>query len=66
MDPGILPEAVSLDIEFTEDIYIQWPLLTATVRVDPTALDNLAGSATGSQDYKSTVREMIDKRGSRE
>jgi general secretion pathway protein J len=65
-DTGILPEAVSLDIEFTDDIYIQWPLLTAAVRVDPSALDNLAGSATGSQDYKSTVRDMIDKRGSRE
>jgi len=58
-DPGHLPEAVSLDIEFTEDIYIRWPLLNASVRVDPTALDDLA---VDQLDYSTSIRSLIDKR----
>lgn len=65
-EPGILPEAVSLAIEFTEDVYIQWPLLTAAVRVDPTALDSLAGGSSGSLDRKATVRDLMDKRGTQQ
>jgi general secretion pathway protein J len=38
---GVLPVSVSLDIEFTEDVYLSWPLLTASVRVDSSALKEL-------------------------
>jgi general secretion pathway protein J len=59
---GLLPDAVSLDIEFTEDVYIQWPLLNASVRVDPSALDDLAPDQVGQQDYSTSIRDLIDKR----
>lgn len=36
-----LPESVSLSIEFTEEVYILWPLLTAAVRIDSEGLGNL-------------------------
>ena len=57
-----LPEAVSLEIEFTEDLYIKWPLLTASVRVDPSALDSLASDQAGQPDYSTSIRDLIDKR----
>lgn len=59
---GLLPDAVSLEIEFTEDVYIHWPLLTASVRVDPSALDDLSTDQVGQQDYSSSIRTLIDKR----
>jgi len=62
---GLLPEAVSLDIEFTEEVYIQWPLLTASVRVDPSALEGLVTDQVGGkvgQDYGTAIRDLIDKR----
>jgi general secretion pathway protein J len=59
---GRLPDAVSLEIEFTGDVYIQWPLLTASVRVDPSALDELAPGQVGQQDYSTAIRTLIDKR----
>lgn len=57
--PGQLPEAVSLEIEFAEEVYIRWPLLMASVRVDPTALNDLLA---GQSDYTTAIRELIDKR----
>jgi len=63
---GMLPDAVSLDIEFTEDVYIQWPLLNASVRVDPSALDDLAPDQVGQQDYSTSIRDLIDKRKQRQ
>ena len=59
---GLLPDAVSLEIEFTEDVYIHWPQLTASVRVDPSALDDLSNDQLGQQDYGSSIRTLIDKR----
>ncbi len=57
--PGQLPEAVSLEIEFAEEVYIRWPLLMASVRVDPTALNDLLA---GQSDYTTAIRQLIDKR----
>jgi general secretion pathway protein J len=60
--PTVLPQSVSLKIEFVEEVYIHWPLLTAAVRVDPTALDSLAGEMVGEMDYATAIRSLIDKR----
>jgi general secretion pathway protein J len=60
--PTVLPQSVSLKIEFVEGVYIHWPLLTAAVRVDPTALDSLAGEMVGEMDYATAIRSLIDKR----
>ena len=63
--PGVLPESIALDIEFIEDVYIQWPMLTASVRIDPVALANLGpdqviGSET--RDYSGAIQDMINRR----
>jgi len=62
---GILPESIALDVEFSDDVYIQWPLLTASVRLDPVALadlapDQMVGSAP--RDYGSAIQDMINRR----
>jgi hypothetical protein len=36
--------------------------LTASVRVDPSALDELATDQPAQQDYSSSIRDLIDKR----
>jgi general secretion pathway protein J len=58
----LIPEAVSLEIEFTEDVYIRWPLLTASVRVDPSALNDLAANLLGERDLDKSIKDLIDKR----
>jgi len=62
---SILPESIALDVEFSDDVYIQWPLLTASVRLDPVALadlapDQMVGSAP--RDYGSAIQDMINRR----
>lgn len=58
-----LPASVSLDIEFTEDVYLKWPLLTASVRVDSSALEELGGGTQGNSSYSTAIQDMIKKRG---
>ncbi|MBT8048776.1 MAG: prepilin-type N-terminal cleavage/methylation domain-containing protein [Xanthomonadales bacterium] len=60
--PDVLPESVSLDVEFADEVYIQWPLLTASVRVDPAALQGLESNMGIREDYSTTIRDMINKR----
>ena len=60
-EPEDIPEAVSLNIEFSEEIYIRWPELTASVRVDPSAVDDLAAVNAGRPDYKTSIQKLIDK-----
>ena len=52
----------TLEIEFTEDVYIQWPLLTASVRVDPSALNDLAADMLGERDLDKSIKDLIGKR----
>ena len=59
-----LPAAVSLDIEFNEDVYIQWPLLTTSVKTEFSgvqAIENQPGVM--STDYSSAIRDLMNKRG---
>jgi general secretion pathway protein J len=66
-EPGRLPESIALEIDFIEDVYIQWPLLTASIRVDPAALADLAPAGTltegDDRDYRSVIQDMINRRG---
>jgi general secretion pathway protein J len=64
-DPAKLPLAVSLDIEFNEEVFVRWPLLTASVRVDAQALRNLAGEL-GIEQSRSTSRRKMKQRRTRE
>jgi hypothetical protein len=61
-ETGMLPESVALDIEFVDEVYLQWPLLTAAVRIDPAALDDLAGSQAADPSYGATIRDLINRR----
>jgi len=65
-DQTTLPESVALDIEFQEDVYIRWPLLTATVRIDPAALAELAPDQAGQVDYSTSIQNLINRRGKQE
>ena len=61
--PGVLPASVALDIEFTEDVYLKWPLLTASVRVDSSALDDLIQDDRPT--YRQVIQDMINRGGNR-
>jgi len=62
-DLGVLPESIALDIEFVDDVYIQWPMLTAAVKIDPSALTDLIEGAEGAnRDYRSVIQDMINRR----
>lgn len=64
--PDMLPVSVALDIQFVDEVYIRWPLLMASVRTDPTALNDLAGSMAGTAAYGTTIRDLINRRKNRE
>jgi general secretion pathway protein J len=59
---GLLPESVSLEIDFEEDVYIKWPLMTASVRVDSSALDDLRIDQEAQTDYATAIQDLINKR----
>jgi general secretion pathway protein J len=61
-NPETLPLAVSLDIEFNEEVYVMWPQLIASVRVDAQALSELAGEQGVEQNYSTAIQKMIRNR----
>jgi len=67
-DVNVLPESIALEIEFIDDVYIQWPLLTASVRIDPAALADLVEGVEGgsNRDYQSVIQDMIKRRRTRQ
>jgi len=58
-EPGLLPVAIALDIEFEEGVYADWPLLVAAVKVDASAVTEIID---GESTYESAVRELIQQR----
>jgi general secretion pathway protein J len=62
MEPGMMPASVALDVEFVEEVYIRWPQLTASVRVDPSALTDLAGDLAAQPAYSGSIRDLINRR----
>lgn len=64
-DPASMPVAVSLDIVFEEDVFTTWPLLVASVRVDASALGELADGDNVDLDRRTRVRSLIDRRRNR-
>jgi general secretion pathway protein J len=60
--PETLPDAVALDIEFTEDIYIKWPPLTAAVKTDAAALQELLPTDSEEPGFNRAIQDLIDKR----
>ena len=62
-DYGTMPVAVALDIEFEEEVYADWPLLVAAIKIDASALSDLL---QGENTYQSAVRELIEQRRSQD
>jgi len=58
-EPGQLPLAIALDIQFEEQVYAKWPLLVAAVKVDASAVTEIL---EGENSYQSAVQELIEKR----
>ena len=66
-EESTLPAAVSLEVDFVEEVYIEWPMLTTSVRVDESALSGLSDEAgVLSKDYTTTIRELMEKRGNKQ
>jgi general secretion pathway protein J len=63
-----LPKSVSLDIEFSDEVYIQWPLLTALVRIDPAAIEGSSADKPLDirQSYSDAIKGMIKSRKERQ
>jgi general secretion pathway protein J len=59
-DEANLPAAVAVEIEFIDDVYIEWPLMTTSVRIDSGAVRGSDGRSDGS--YSSTIRDLMNKR----
>ena len=53
-----LPIAVRLDLEFTEELNMQWPDLAAGVRVDASAL-RAGGGVSGAASYQQSIQNLI-------
>lgn len=54
-----LPVAVRLDLEFTEELNMQWPDLAAGVRVDASAL-RAGGGVSGAASYQQSIKNLIN------
>lgn len=57
-ETSTLPVAISLDIEFEEGSYTEWPWLVAAVKIDPSVADGANGKVT----YQSAIKQMIDRK----
>lgn len=62
----VLPAAISLEVEFNEDIYIQWPLLTTSVRVDGSSVRGMAQPGQANKSYSTTIQDLMRKRGTQQ
>ena len=61
-----LPAAVSLEVEFNEDVYIHWPMLTTSVRVDGAAMRGATQPGRANKNYSTTIQELMRKRGTQQ
>ena len=60
-EEGVLPAAVALEIEFIEDVFIAWPMLTTSVRIDRGAIAGADGGESRST-YSTAIRDLMTKR----
>ena len=57
-----IPLSIAVDVEFTDEIYLEWPTLNATPRIDANAVSRMAGVRSMNQTYSDSIRRLIDKR----
>lgn len=61
-DEASLPAAVALEIDFIEEVYIDWPLLTTSVRIGLGAVA-VADRGTTQTNYSATIQDLMKKSG---
>lgn len=61
-DPQQLPLSVSLDIEFEEGVFTSWPLMKASVRIDSSAVSELAGSMGLDENQGTLIKAVLDRK----
>lgn len=63
---GILPVAVSLQVDFDEQAHMEWPELIASVRIDGGAIVEMLQEADlrAPSEYSTTIQDLINRRGS--
>jgi len=66
LETETLPECVSLSIEFTEEVYIQWPLLTAAVRIDSEGLSNSNNNILQDKRFRARAYRQPEEQGTRQ
>ena len=54
----ILPVAVRLDLDFTEELNLQWPDLAAGVKVDEDAIE-AGGGSLGAPSYEQAIKDLM-------
>lgn len=61
----ILPLAVSLDIDFSEEAHMDWPELVASVKIDGLAISQMLQEAQlrPRSEYSTTIQDLINRRG---
>jgi hypothetical protein len=52
---------VALDVQFVDGVFIQWPVLTTSVRIDQGAIGG-ASNQSANKSYSTTIRELMQKR----
>ena len=64
-ETSILPVAVSLHIQFSEDAHMEWPDLVASVRIDGVAISQMLEEAQlrPAGEYSNTIQDLINRRG---
>ncbi len=60
--PENLPLSVMLDIEFDEDVYLDWPLLSASVRIDGSALSELVQTPEADLNNPGSIKDILDRK----
>lgn len=61
-DETVLPASVALEITFTEDVYLQWPMMATTVRIDSSAISSVANGVGEEASLGTAIRDLIKKR----
>jgi general secretion pathway protein J len=56
VEPAYLPLGISVDIEFNEEVYVDWPLLTAAVKIDASALADLGADVSVDNRLRTRIR----------
>ncbi len=59
--PDVLPAAVRINLEFSDEVQVLWPELVAGVRLDKTAVLNGGGRRTST--YQKRIQDLIKGKG---